>query len=184
MKYKVIIVLALLCSSLYANVGVNAKVGYGSARAEGHSEGVLCYGTEIVYFSNMTLCGSVGFDVWHWSENEGGYSASLNNSSIILSLGAAFPKRKPIASIRGGFGLVTWWKMSYEGGGFSGSETETMAFKDIFGVFDIYAPISRNFDIVFQAKYVHQTLSIEELGYTYSQGWDTFSGKTGFQVNF
>lgn len=182
MKY-IIVTTLLFCSMVYAYVGMNAKVGYGAASSEGETEGVFCYGLEMIYFSNMSLCGSIGFDAWYWSDSEGGYTASLTNSSIIFSLGAAFPKKKPVASIRGGVGLITWWKAALSGGGISASDTETMNFKDFFGVFDIYAPISKNFDIVFQGKYVHQTLSIEESGITYSQDWDTFSGRVGLQIN-
>lgn len=184
MKYiKITLLILLFSSSLFAGVGLNAKIGYGALTAEGDTEGVLCYGSEIIYFSNMTLCGSIGFDAWRWADNEMGFTASLTNSSIILSLGVSFPKRKPVASIRGGVGLITWWKTSFSAGGISESDTETNTFKDVFGVFDIYVPISKNFDIVFQGKYAHQTMSIEESGYTYSQGMDAFSGKIGFQVN-
>ncbi|MGB3340086.1 MAG: hypothetical protein WBB37_01225 [bacterium] len=183
MKYSTIIALSIFSSSLYANVGMNAKVGYGASTSGGETEGVFCYGTEIIYFSNMTLCGSVGYDAWHWSDSEGAFTASITNSSIVLSLGATFfPQKKPVASIRGGVGLVTWWKTSISGSGFLESDNESMIFKDFFGVVDFYVPICKNLDIVIQGKFAHQTLSIEESNQTYSQDWDTFSGKVGLQV--
>ena len=183
MKYILSITFLLLSSTLYANVGMNAKIGYGATTSQEETEGVFCYGFEMIYFSDLTLCGSVGFDAWYWSDREGGYSASLTNSSIILSIGAAFPKSRPIANVRCGAGLVTWWKASLSSGGVSVSDTETNTFRDFFGVFDVYAPISGNFDIVFQGKYAHQTLKIEEeSGYSYGKDWNTFSGKVGLQV--
>jgi len=180
MKYlKITLLILLFSTSLFAKVGLNAKIGYGASTVEGETEGVLCYGGEAVIFSDIMLCSSIGFDAWHWSDEEAGIEGSLTNSSIIVSLGVAFPKQKPVASIRGGTGLVTWWKASLSSGGSSISNTETMTFKDFFGVFDLYVPISRQFDILFQGKFAHQTLDYELGG---SDSWNTFSGKAGFQV--